>query len=212
MCSGAYDFFRDQGSIIAGIIALAAGIIAYRAALRAAKMQVTADQRRDEREVDALRRSLATELRQLIPQALKAHNLLKGLVTSATKERPLTARMVENSTRLPAAVVYPSSAPKIGLLGGSDAMNIVIIYNLIELARQGAEERMRSRTPDNISPRTVAAVADAFLKACQYAAQEVLPKFPTGIALHESADNDLIKRITEAVTAWDKILQDWPRQ
>jgi hypothetical protein len=118
--------------------------------------------------------------------------------------------MVENSSRVPAAVVYPGSAPKIGLLGASDAMDIVTIYNLIEIARAGAAERMRSRRPDNIEPRTVAAVADAFLKACQYA-REVLPKLRSGVALHDSQDAELIKRIGDAAAAWAAILKDWPK-
>ncbi len=37
-----YDFFRDQGGIIAGVIALLAGVVAYLGAMRAAKMQVSA--------------------------------------------------------------------------------------------------------------------------------------------------------------------------
>src|SRR5215470_10176631 len=35
-----YEFFRDQGSIIAGVLALAAGIIAYIGAIKAANRQV----------------------------------------------------------------------------------------------------------------------------------------------------------------------------
>ena len=124
MCSQLYDFFRDQGSIIAGLIALAAGMIAYRGALFAAKMQVEAQQRRDEREVDTLRKSLAIEIRQMIGQALAAHNSLKRLVNPPTTA--ITARMVESSSRIPSAVVYPGNASKIGLLGGSDAIEIVI--------------------------------------------------------------------------------------
>lgn len=211
-----YKLLMDWGSVIAGIIALIAGVIAYvagwvqaRATRQAAMMQVEADQLREQREVDALRRSLATELRQLIPQALGAHNLLKRLVTTANN--PITARMIANSSQVPAAVVYPASAPKIGVLGGSDAMDIVIVYNLIEIARNGAKERIESRRPDNIDPKTVAAVADAFLKACQYA-QEVLPKLRTGVPLHDSKDSDLIKRISEATVAWDAIVKNWPRE
>jgi hypothetical protein len=213
-----YKLLYDWQTIIAGVLALIAGIAAYRAGRQqaratrqAAKMQVEADQLRDEREVNVLRKSLATELRQLIPQALAAHNLLKRLVTTATIDSPITARMVENSSRVPPAVVYSVSAPKIGLLAGSDAMDIVTIYNMIEIARGGAAERIRSRTPDNIEPRTVAAVADAFLKACQYAAQEVFPKFKTGVALHDDVDNAFLKRVTETAVAWDTLLKDWPK-
>src|SRR5271156_2228195 len=37
-----YEFFRDQGSIIGGLLALAAGFLAFRGALRAAEKQVAA--------------------------------------------------------------------------------------------------------------------------------------------------------------------------
>jgi hypothetical protein len=49
-------------------------------------------------------------------------------------------------------------------------MDVVIVYNAIEIARQGAASLARSRTPDNIAPVTVAAVPGAFLNACEYAA------------------------------------------
>jgi hypothetical protein len=174
-------------------------------------MQVQAEQRRDDREVDTLRKSLAIEIRQLIGQCLAAHNSLKRLVTTATPDSPITARMVASSSRVPAAVVYPGIAPKIGLLGGSDAMNIVIVYNTIEIARVRAGELLRSRAPDNIAPLFVAAVADAFLKACQYAAQEVFPKIKTGFAVHDDKDNALIKTITDTTAAWETILTGWPK-
>ena len=42
MDSVLYDFFRDQGSIIGGLLALAAGYLAFTGAMRAAEKQVTA--------------------------------------------------------------------------------------------------------------------------------------------------------------------------
>lgn len=42
MHSALYDFFRDQGSIIGGLLALAAGCLAFTGAMRAAGKQVTA--------------------------------------------------------------------------------------------------------------------------------------------------------------------------
>lgn len=213
-----FKLLTDWGGVIGGGFALIAGGAAYiagcvqaRATRQAAKMQVDAEQRREDREVEALRKSLATEVRQLIGQALAAHNSLKILITAATTDRPITARMVESSARVPVAVVYPGSAPKIGLLGGSDAMDMVIVYNTIEIAREAAARLTRSRTPDNITPVTVAAVADAFLKACQYAAREVFPKFRTGVALHDDKDRTLIKTISDTAVAWDTMLKGWPR-
>jgi hypothetical protein len=42
MHSALYDFFRDQGSIVAGLLALAAGFLAFKGAMRAAEKQVAA--------------------------------------------------------------------------------------------------------------------------------------------------------------------------
>jgi hypothetical protein len=42
MFSALYDFFRDQGSIIGGLLALAAGYLVFRGAMRAADRQLAA--------------------------------------------------------------------------------------------------------------------------------------------------------------------------
>jgi hypothetical protein len=42
MHSALYEFFRDQGSIIGGLLALAAGLLAFRGAMHAADKQVAA--------------------------------------------------------------------------------------------------------------------------------------------------------------------------
>jgi hypothetical protein len=216
--TGVLKLLYDWQTIIAGAAAIFGGWIAYRAGViqatatrQAAHTQLKAERQRDEREVDTLRKSIAIEVRQLIGQAFAAHNLLKRLATAATPDNPITARMVESSSRVPAAVVYPASASKVGLLGGQDAMDIVIVYNTIEIARERAGELLRSRTPDNITPVNVAAVADAFLRACQYAAQEVLPKFKTGFTVHDDKDDAFIKRITDTAAAWETVLKSWPK-
>ena len=59
-----YEFFRDQGSIIAGVLALAAGIMAYIGAIKAANRQVAVlkdqveDARRERRLTDKRRLSV----------------------------------------------------------------------------------------------------------------------------------------------------------
>jgi hypothetical protein len=60
-----YDFFRDQGSIIAGLLALLAGWIAFRGAMSAAEQQVTAiREQKDQAHADAAAQIEALE-RQL---------------------------------------------------------------------------------------------------------------------------------------------------
>jgi hypothetical protein len=53
---------------------------------------------------------------------------------------------------------------------------------------------VRYRTPDDISADTVAGLAQAFLKACEYA-ETVLPKLKTGVARHDDTDTVLLGEI-----------------
>ena len=203
-----YKLLTDWGSLIGGGFALIAGGVAYlagwlqaRATRRAAEMQVEAEQRKSDREVDTLRKSLAIELRQLVGRALTAHKLLKGLAVKA--DGPITDRMVESYSRVPAPVVYPATADRIGLLN-SEAMDVVIVYFGIEIGRVGVSQLMRDRTPDDIRPMTVAMVAEAFLRACEYA-RGVLPRLRTGEPHHDKKDDELIKEINEAISEWESM-------
>jgi hypothetical protein len=141
------------------------------------------ERRKAQHELDALRKSLAVELRQIVPRALGAGTALRELAHS---NQQITARMVENHARVPVPQVYPATAGKIGLLG-DDAMGVVIVYSLFELGRSGATSLISTRAPDNIAPETVAAAAVPFLAACQYALS-VLPKMKTGVAVHDQLD------------------------
>ncbi len=186
------DLLDHWQSLLAGLIALLAAIIAVCVTLRI-------EQRKVDREIEALRKSLAIELRQLIPGAFGAHISLQGLVNKA--DGPITARTVESLSRMPVPIVYPANTHKIGLLG-SDAMDVVIIYGLIEIARDGVGRLMRHRTPDDIQPSLVAAVAEALLEACKYA-RGVLPKLRTGVASHDDRDAALIQTITKTASAME---------
>ena len=120
-----------------------------------------------DRLLEALKKSLATEICQLASRSVGAHTSLKNLATKPSG--PITARMVESLSTLPAAVIYPGSATKIGLLDTRLAMDVVTFYNLLDIGQNGAAQLVRSRTPDNITPVTVAAVADLFIVACKAA-------------------------------------------
>ena len=205
----AYKLLTDWGSLIGGILALFAGAAAYiagymqaSATREAARLQVEAMRQSAEREVEALRRSIATEMRIIIALSLGAHATLKKLAMQTAS--PITARMVESSSRVPAAVIYAGSSHKIGLLSGSVPMEVVTIYNGVELARDATERVMRSRTPDDITRETVVVLANAFLEACKHA-RGVLPKLRTGVAFHDDKDTMLIANIDQALAAWEVI-------
>jgi hypothetical protein len=183
------DFVDHWQTLLAGLIALIAAIITVFVTLKVERRKV-------DREIDALRKSLAIELRQLIPRALGAHASLQKLGSKANG--PITARMVESLSRMPVPIVYPANAHKIGLLEG-DAMDVVIIYGLLEIARDGVARLMTYRTPDDITPSVVLKTAEAFLEACKYA-RSVLPKLRTGVASHDDRDEELLQRISAATS------------
>lgn len=154
------------------------------------------ERRKVDREVDALRKSPAIELRQLIPRALGAHTSLQKL--GSKTDGPVTARMAESLSRMPVPIVYPANAYKIGFLEG-DAMDVVIVYGLLEIARDSVGRLMTHRTPDDISSNVVPEAAEAFLEACKYA-RSVLPKLRTGVAAHDERDVELLQRISTAAS------------
>jgi hypothetical protein len=179
------DFVDHWQTLIAGLIALIAAVITVVVTLKVERRKV-------DRELEALRKSLAIELRQLIPGALGVHGSLAKL--GSKTDGPITARMVESLSRMPVPIVYPANAHKIGLLG-EDAMEVVIVYGLLGIARDDVAQLITSyRTPDDISPNVVLGTAEVFLEACKYA-RGVLPKLRTGIASHDDRDAELLQRI-----------------
>jgi hypothetical protein len=184
------DFVDHWQTLLAGLVALVAAIVSVGVTLRVERRKV-------DRELDALRKSLAVELRQLIPGALCVHRSLTKLGSKA--DGPITARMVESLSRMPVPIVYPANAHKIGLLEG-DAMDVVIIFGLLGIARDGVARLITTyRTPDDISPNVVLMTGVAFLEACKYA-RSVLPKLRTGVASHDVRDAELLQIIGAAAS------------
>jgi hypothetical protein len=174
--------------------ALIAGVLGFAAAIGVVWITLRIERRKLQREMDALKKSLAVELRQQVPHALRAGLKLRELAGSPS---PITARMLQSLASVPAPMVYPATADKIGLLG-QDAMDVVIVYSLIETGRGGTAALINCRDPDNITPSTVVATAGAFLTACAYA-RSVLPKLRTGVPDHDQKDAALIERIAAAM-------------
>jgi hypothetical protein len=178
---------------------LIAGTLGFGAAIAAVVFTLNTERRKMERELEAIRSSLAIEFRQSTARALSAARLLRKHAISG---KPITARMVESSFYFPPPVIYQASADKIGLLG-KDAMDVVIVYNLIDLARNGAERLQTSRTPDDISANTVGSTAVAFLNACLYATS-VLPVLKTGVTRHDEQDVKITEMIETERAFWQK--------
>jgi hypothetical protein len=162
------DMLDHRQTGIAGVLALLAGFGTVAATMIIARRQVAASDRviaatreqtatavRLERErvlseVDALRKSLAVELRLQIARALGVHSSLRNLLIRP--DRPITARMVESLSRMPAPIIYSANAGKIGFLEG-DAMDVVMVYTLLEGARDGADRLATTYRPRTTSTR-----------------------------------------------------------
>jgi hypothetical protein len=195
----ALDLIDHWQTLIAGVLGFIAGALAFGAAITAVVFTLRTERRKLEHELKAVRSSLAVELRQSTAGALSASQLLRKLAISG---ETITARMVESSFYVPPPVIYLASADKIGLLG-QDAMDVVIVYNLIDLARNGAERLLTSRTPNDISANTVGSTAVAFLNACIYATS-VLPVLKTGVAKHDGQDVKITEMIETERAFWRK--------
>jgi hypothetical protein len=149
-------------------------------------------------EVDALRKSLAVELRLQIARAFGVYDGLRKL--SSGSDGPISARMVEGKSRMPAPIIYSANAGKVGLLEGV-AMDVVIVYTMLEGGR-GQADRLPTyyMTPDNIDPTVVLSIADVFLDACERALR-VLPKLRTGDPSYDAEDEPLTQKIEAALAA-----------
>jgi hypothetical protein len=60
--------------------------------------------------------------------------------------------MVESAVSVPVPIVYLAVADRIALLK-NEAMDLVIVYQLVEIARDGAIRLIHWRTPDDIPYR-----------------------------------------------------------
>ena len=98
------DLLDHWQTMIAGMTALVAAIITVRVTL-------AVEQRKVDRELDGLRKSLAVELRQLIPSALAAYTSLTNL--GRTTDGPITTGMVQASSVIRTPLVYNSNVWRI---------------------------------------------------------------------------------------------------
>jgi hypothetical protein len=101
--------------------ALIAGVLGFAAAIGVVWVTLRIERRKLQREMDALKKSLGVELRQQVAHALRAGLALRRL---AGAPPPIIARMLQSLASVPAPMVYPATAHKIGLLG-RDAMDVV---------------------------------------------------------------------------------------
>jgi hypothetical protein len=189
-------FLYDWQTLIAGVLALIAGLITVREIRKQVETAVRLEHERVASEVDALRKSFAVELRLQIATALLVYDGLYGL--GFMSQALISGPMVEDKSRMAAPIIYPANAGKIGLLG-AEAMDVMIVYDLLETARNGAARALVG-APNTISPPVVMKAADDFLAACAYA-RGLLPKLRTGDPSRDANDEALIQKINDNLAA-----------
>ena len=108
---------------------LSAGILGFGAAIYAVRKALQSEQRKEDRELLAINRSLTAEIFQFATHSIQAHQNFK----SATM-RPdgLTIHELEEATRFVAPVIYPSIGSRIGFLG-DHAHEVVLFYARIQV-------------------------------------------------------------------------------
>src|SRR5579872_2170384 len=121
--NGPIDFVDHWQAILAGIVGFAAAVLVVWLTLRS-------EHRKREQEVEALRRSLGVEIRQVILSARSAHLAFRSMAQNRAVQ--ITARMLESYAYPPEPIIYRACADKIGLLG-QHAMEVVTIYRQAEI-------------------------------------------------------------------------------
>ena len=215
------EFLYDWQTLIAGGLALSAGILTVLGTMFIANKQMTAareeadrviaasrdqtettvrlERERIAREVDAIRKSLAVEIRWQVRGALRVNNALWKMVRSS-RTGPITVSMLESELRMTAPIHYLANAGKIALLG-TEGAGVVILYALLEGAREIAARHVTGvKAHDHVHSGWIYEIAGQYLAACKDALG-LLPKLPTGDPSLDAEDEGLMQEINAAIAA-----------
>jgi hypothetical protein len=212
--SAAAKFLYDWQTLVAGGLALMAALIA-----------VWAARLKERRETEAMRRSLAVEIRRLVNILLQTH---QAFAAAQGVHAVLAVSDIMKQTARGVPVVYPATADRIGLLKRKNlAQHVVTFYaNLkdIEFAGRmtGGEPKQPTEpkhllSPDRlyVSPDDLNALAALIEKACQ-SALPLLPKLPrdkgdAGLKAKIEAMGDSARRLQPAPQESRRALPWWRR-
>ena len=184
------QFLYDWQTVIAGVLALVAAWLTIRATKRSAEREIEASQaqtavaqkqiettvslerERVSSEVDALRKSLAVEIRQYIDILIKTREILRRL---SGPEKRMLARDLRFVAVFYPPTVYPASADRIGLLGPL-AVSVTSFYTTIE--RLNFTARLITNNPEElVSRENIEEVASLLGQACR-TSLPLLSEFP----------------------------------
>jgi hypothetical protein len=148
------EFLYDWQNLIAGFVALVAALITVWVTL-------SVERRAFRRELDALRKALAVEIRQYIDHLIQTREILRPY---SGPEKHMQARDLRSLVVFPPPTVYPASADRIGLLGPL-AVSVVSFYSTIE--RLNFTVRFLNIDPEElVSRESIEKVTSLLEKAC----------------------------------------------
>jgi hypothetical protein len=144
---------------------LAAGLVAILAALIAVSVPECFARRRDRREIEALRKALAGEIRLYIDLLINIRDILRKPETSLHSQGDLRALNV-----LHPPTVYPALAAKMGLIRRPRAVDVVEFFGTIE--RLNFTERAATTEPTR---SVLGSNYDTLLNVFEEACRRVMP-------------------------------------
>jgi hypothetical protein len=115
------DLFERWQTLVAGLVALLAAWITVRESKRL-------ERRKEQRENDAIRASLAVEIQRFIDTLLRTRLMIQKQMS----EPRFTLSDLRKFTDFSQPVVYPAMADRIGLLGSPLAKDVVTFYADVE--------------------------------------------------------------------------------
>jgi hypothetical protein len=169
-----FDLLDHWQTFAAVVLTVGAAFIAGVFALGAAFIAVRAARQQERREVEALRLSLAVEIRRLVDVMLQTHEIFDRV--SRTGQSLLADDVVKEISR-GTPVVFPAMADRIGLLGFRVAPYVLTFYtNLDELEHAG---RMTARDPaEPVPPDGLRELMKIIEGACRRNVLPLLSKLP----------------------------------
>jgi hypothetical protein len=198
---------HDWQDFWAGILAFAAGLMGFAAAIYAVIKTLGSEQRKAANELSALKKALGAELRHFARGAYDGAVQLKSKLESS---QSILIRDAENATQFPSPVVYQGNSSSLGFLG-ERTPEIVLFYNRIEIVERAARRlsqdinKLLSQgiTNYSISKDQLSQIIEPLIEACETAVT-VLPSLKTSTSL-DANDSIFPSKVTALREEWRKI-------
>jgi hypothetical protein len=168
-----FDQLDHWQTFAAGVLTVGVAFIAGVFALGAAFIAVRSARQQERREVEALRLSLAVEIRRLVDVMLQTHEIFDRVSRIG---QSLLADDVVTEVSRGAPVVFPGMGDRIGLLGFRVAPLVLTFYtNLKGIEHAG---RMAADPAGFVQPNELRALMKLIEDACRQNVLPLLSKLP----------------------------------